>query len=1130
MESLKKLFEATRLGEEKREGLQTVMDLVMLEWQDAEGHLKLVLDIFRECLTELESKEKALRVVEESMKQSFEREFDSRRRWIEAGLKSLDQKGLSLQGFLRKIEMEKRKLGEMGEFVGKQMKDLLLMEGEIQGTLKVKQSLVEKRMFQLDWMETALRLREDNTFSKQINLNAIEQILEKRRNEIDLEEERLKRRSSGLDSKERILEDKENELHLEAERLSRREKEMKLRDEKLLLNLSKQLEAKAGLLETLKLELFSMENFFQQYTREADCFDSKERIFGERENELHLEAERLSSREQIIKLRDEKLLLNLSKQMESKARLLEALKLELFSMKNFFQQSTREADAVRPTKSTEFRKAGRKREIPDGELRNMEENQTKKQAKGSSCIRHEQTGQVKDQDLKRSDIQTTQSKNINNINSAPAPAPAPAHSTTTSSRYEYQKRIAWNNFGQYLKDHRPPLTLSQCSGAHVVEFLQHLDQLKAGYAENGGRPEANPFNAPAVVVYLREVRDLQSKARGISYEKKRQKRLPPASASPASLGFADLLLQKVQKLRKLNCVHDSDTTTPSIPNEGPTFVIWDGWGNPFYVLEFQKEELFYCSGIQSSNNFFMSHCHQLVLKMESLEKISEATRVGEEKREGIQSAMSLVMLEWQDVEGHLKLAQDVFIECLGELDSKEKALRVVEESVKQSCEREFDSRRSLIEAGLKRLDEKEMCLKGILQKIETERMQIEKLGESVGKQMKDVLLKEREIQGSLKLKQSQVEKRQIVLDFLETDLKRREEETIAKEKNLNATEGILGRRGNEIDSGEENLNRRSNELDAKEKTLVGREKELTTIEINLARRENEVLSKQKLFDKREKALTRKAERLSSWENEIKLRNEKLLSDLSEQLRREKELEAKQTVLARGKKEAVPKQKMLEVRERSLNSEVDRLSRMESLLNREAGRLSSRENEINLRDEKLQLNLSKMINREEEVETKETVLAGRENDVVSLKKVLKEKENVLNLEAERLKFFQQTNRLTDAMRPTKPVEVRRAGSKRNCPDGQERNMEENHSKYAKGSICTCDQPMAQFGAQYLRKSGTRNELQPHMPGGIIVLDDAELYLNSNGVFPNSNPGFTGAAEEENPSRNINNVGEALVLFR
>ncbi|GJR44206.1 light-dependent short hypocotyls 4-like protein [Tanacetum coccineum] len=148
-------------------------------------------------------------------------------------------------------------------------------------------------------------------------------------------------------------------------------------------------------------------------------------------------------------------------------------------------------------------------------------------------------------------------------------------SPSTLSRYENQKRRDWNTFGQYLRNHRPPLNLARCSGAHVLEFLRYLDQfgktkvhtqlcpffghpnppapcpcplkqawgsldaligrLRAAYEENGGMPENNPFGARAVRLYLREVRDSQAKARGISYEKKKRKKLPQSQTSQPPL-------------------------------------------------------------------------------------------------------------------------------------------------------------------------------------------------------------------------------------------------------------------------------------------------------------------------------------------------------------------------------------------------------------------------------------------------------------------------------------------------------------------------------------------------------------------------------------------------------------------
>ncbi|KAG0515586.1 hypothetical protein BDA96_03G453600 [Sorghum bicolor] len=156
---------------------------------------------------------------------------------------------------------------------------------------------------------------------------------------------------------------------------------------------------------------------------------------------------------------------------------------------------------------------------------------------------------------------------------ADSPGAAAGAEAPRPSRYESQKRRDWHTFGQYLRNHRPPLELARCSGAHVLEFLRYLDQfgktkvhapgcpffghpsppapcpcplrqawgsldalvgrLRAAFEEHGGRPEANPFGARAVRLYLREVRDSQAKARGIAYEKKRRKR-PSASSSQSS--------------------------------------------------------------------------------------------------------------------------------------------------------------------------------------------------------------------------------------------------------------------------------------------------------------------------------------------------------------------------------------------------------------------------------------------------------------------------------------------------------------------------------------------------------------------------------------------------------------------
>ncbi|XP_073129066.1 protein LIGHT-DEPENDENT SHORT HYPOCOTYLS 9-like [Henckelia pumila] len=134
------------------------------------------------------------------------------------------------------------------------------------------------------------------------------------------------------------------------------------------------------------------------------------------------------------------------------------------------------------------------------------------------------------------------------------------------SRYESQKRRDWNTFGQYLKNQmRPSVALSQFNYNHVLEFLRYLDQfgktkvhlhgcvffgqpdpqapctcplrqawgsldalvgrLRAAYEEHGGSPETNPFGDGSIRLYLREVKEIQVKARGIPHKKKKIKKI-----------------------------------------------------------------------------------------------------------------------------------------------------------------------------------------------------------------------------------------------------------------------------------------------------------------------------------------------------------------------------------------------------------------------------------------------------------------------------------------------------------------------------------------------------------------------------------------------------------------------------
>ncbi|CAI9093714.1 OLC1v1023126C1 [Oldenlandia corymbosa var. corymbosa] len=280
--------------------------------------------------------------------------------------------------------------------------------------------------------------------------------------------------------------------------------------------------------------------------------------------------------------------------------------------------------------------------------------------------------------------------------------------------------------------------------------------------------------------------------------------------------------------------------------------------------------------------------------MESLKKLSQALSLAGGKKDELHSAMGLLMLEWQDAGGHLKLSQNLYRGCSDELDSKEKHLRVVEESVNKRVE-EFGSERRLVEAGLMKLDQKEMYLKGVLREIELGKMQFEQMRGSLDEQLKDLVLREQPILGALKLKQSRVSERELELDLMAKALSRREDESDLKEKNLKlredkviATERLLERRQKEIDSEEKKLERRSNEVVSNQKGLAERSFRIDSMEKHLEARANVLGSEAERMNRREneinsrdQLLAKLTKQLETRENEIKLRVEKLVNILQE---------------------------------------------------------------------------------------------------------------------------------------------------------------------------------------------------------------------------------------------------------
>ncbi|XP_071933404.1 uncharacterized protein [Coffea arabica] len=371
------------------------------------------------------------------------------------------------------------------------------------------------------------------------------------------------------------------------------------------------------------------------------------------------------------------------------------------------------------------------------------------------------------------------------------------------------------------------------------------------------------------------------------------------------------------------------------------------------------------------------------IDMGILEKVSKALELNEEKKNSVQALMYLAISEWKDFDSHLVLMQNKFSEGFSEIESREKKLKMVQESVSQSTTK-VAARRLWVEEKMKELDEKEILMKGLLQRMEEEQMQLGNLRDFVDEKLKHVALEEKHFEGlsqKLELIQAEMERRENVLDL---EVKRQE----IRENELDSRERKLEVRENETDLREKHVDRRQYELDVKEKMLVTKDNELDSREEKLEVREIETGLREEAVDSRQNELYVKEEKLKTKHNEFDSREKKLVirendTDLREKNvdRRQNEIEMKEKNLKAKYDELDSREKMLEIRENETELREKNVYR--------------RQNELDVKEEKLNIRYNKLDSREKILEIRENETDLREKNVYRRQYELDVKEEKLN---------------------------------------------------------------------------------------------------------------------------------------
>lgn len=211
---LEKISESLQLAESKKNNLEKSILSLVDQWKDLEGDLDLAQKDFCEGLRELDTKEQRLSCEKESL--------ELRRQWIEQRVREIrDREGdfaLFRHKKMRDLERRERDFDRMRELYGKSVCEPLgVQEKRVEGLLETLKS-------------------------EKLEMEGLKTLLEKRFNELGLEEEAMKNKRKDVEMIEISIEKRTRELKHNEEKVKEREKQVELKEEHLNLWKERQIE------------------------------------------------------------------------------------------------------------------------------------------------------------------------------------------------------------------------------------------------------------------------------------------------------------------------------------------------------------------------------------------------------------------------------------------------------------------------------------------------------------------------------------------------------------------------------------------------------------------------------------------------------------------------------------------------------------------------------------------------------------------------------------------------------------------------------------------------------------------------------------------------------------------------
>ncbi|GMP40577.1 hypothetical protein CsSME_00010963 [Camellia sinensis var. sinensis] len=293
--------------------------------------------------------------------------------------------------------------------------------------------------------------------------------------------------------------------------------------------------------------------------------------------------------------------------------------------------------------------------------------------------------------------------------------------------------------------------------------------------------------------------------------------------------------------------------------------------------------------------------------MTSSERISANLKFIDSKKNRIQKAILLLALEWKDLDGHLDSTEKCLEGCVTELESREKNLESIRESVIESNE-ELDLIRKSIESRVQELESKEKSFHAFQQEqiedLKLKEKQVNVIRRWTEERIEDVELREERLSEKLEVEKKHFEEIQKSID-------QQLEEVTFKDK-------FFADRSKEIDSIQRWIERRVKELDTKEAHVEERSKELELMQNLNEERCKELELKEKELDSVQKLNEERAENLDSKEKQLNSVKKYVNQCFKDFHSKNKQLKLDQKLFEELSKELELKEKQLEERSKKID--------------------------------------------------------------------------------------------------------------------------------------------------------------------------------------------------------------------